>query len=79
MATATTITAHGIEHGGDHLALDLLGLFHELGQPGQHDFQHAAQFAGFDHVDEQAIENLGMLGQAFGEGAAAFDRQWPVR
>ena len=41
----------------------------------KHDFQHAAQFAGLDHVDEQAVENLGMLGQRLGKGAAAFDGQ----
>ena len=69
------MTAHGIEHGGDDLALDLLGLLHELGQAVEHDFEHAAQLAGLDHVDEQAVEDLGMLGQAFGEGAAAFDGQ----
>ena len=63
----------GIEHGGDDLALDLLGLFHELGQAVQDDFEHAAQFAGLDHVDEEAVEDLGVLGQALGEGAAAFD------
>ena len=64
---------HGIEHGGDDLALDLLGLFHEFGQADEDDFEHAAQFAGLDHVDEEAVEDLGMLGQGLGEGAAAFD------
>ena len=66
---------HGdrVEHGGDDLALDLLGLLHELGEAVQHDFQHAAQLAGLDHVDEEPVEDLGMLGQALGEGAAAFD------
>ncbi len=69
----------GIKHGRDDLAFDLLGLFHELGQAVQHDFEHAAQFARLDHVDEQAVEDFGMLGQRLGEGAAAFDRQRPVR
>ena len=45
----------------------------------KHDFEHTAQFAGLDHVDEEAVENFGMLRQAFGKGAAAFDRQRPVR
>ncbi len=63
----------GIEHGGDDFALDLLGLFHEFGEALEHHFQHAADFAGFDHVDEETIKDLGMLGQRLGEGAAAFD------
>src|SRR5207249_4669868 len=50
----------GIEHGGDDLALDLLRLFHELGQTVEHDFEHTAQFAGLHHVDIETIENLGM-------------------
>src|SRR5207237_9318868 len=43
---------HGarIKHGGDDLALDLLRLLHELGQPGQNDLEHTAQFTGLDHV-----------------------------
>ena len=64
----------GVEHGGLDLALDLLGLFHELGEAVQHHLQHAAQLAGLDHVDEEPVEDLGMLGQALGEGAAAFNR-----
>ncbi len=69
----------GIKHGGDDFAFDLLRLFHELGKAVEHDFQHAAQFAGLDHVHEQAVENLGMLRQALGKRAAAFDGQAPVR
>ena len=63
----------GVEHGGDHLAFDLLGLFHEFGKAAENDFKDAADFAGFDHVDEEAVENLGVLGQGLGEGAAALD------
>ena len=63
----------GIEHGGDDFAFDLLGLFHEFGQAAEHDFEDAADFTGFDHVDEEAVENLGVLGQGLGEGAASFD------
>ena len=44
-------------------------------KPGQDDFQNTAQFAGFDHVDKQAVEDFRVLGQRFGERAAAFDRQ----
>ena len=66
---------HGIKHGGDDLALDFLRLFHELGQAVQHDFKHAAQFAGLDHVDKQPVEDFRMLGQPFGKGAAAFNGQ----
>ncbi len=63
----------GIEHGGDDLAFDLLRFFHEFGQTLEDDFQHAADFARLDHVDKEAVENLGMLGQSLGKGAAAFD------
>ncbi len=63
----------GIEHGGNNLAFDFLGLFHEFGEALEDDFEDAADFAGLDHVDEEAVEDLGMLGQSLGEGAAAFD------
>ena len=69
----------GVEHGRDDLAFDLLGLLHELGQAVQHDFQHAAQLAGLDHVDEEPVEDFGMLGQALGEGAAALRSPGPAR
>ena len=72
--------AHGHDQNGDgikqrglDLALDFLRLFREFGEPFEHDFEHTAQFAGLDHVDEQAVENFGMLRQRFGEGAAAFN------
>src|ERR1035441_499682 len=67
---------HGdrIKHGRDDLAFDLLGLLHEFRQAVEHDFEHATQLARFDHVDKKPVEDFGMLGQAFGEGAAAFDR-----
>ena len=64
---------YGIEHGRDDLALDLLGLFHELGQTLEDYLEHTAQFAGFHHVDEETIEDLGVLGQTFREGGTAFD------
>src|SRR5436190_9698466 len=62
-----------IEHGGDDLALNLLGFLHELGEPGENDFEHTAQFVCLDHVYEKAVEHLRMLRQRFGEGAASFD------
>src|SRR5439155_14052335 len=64
-----------IKHRRDHLALDFLGLFHEFGQARQDDFEHATQFAGFYHVDEQAIEYFRVLRQGLGKRAAAFDRK----
>ena len=66
---------HGIKQRGLDLALDLLRLFGKFRQAFQHDFQHAAQFAGLDHVHEQAVENFGMLRQRLGKRAAAFDGQ----
>ena len=47
----------------------------EFGEAGEDDFEHAAQFAGLDHVDEEAVEDFGVLSQGLGEGAAAFDGQ----
>ena len=47
-------------------------------EPVQHDFQHTAQFAGFDHVDVKPVKNLGMLRQCLGKSAAAFDRRGTV-
>ena len=61
----------GIHHGGDHLAFQLLSLFLVFRQTVQHDFQHTAEFPGFHHVDEQAVENAGMLRQSLGERGAA--------
>ena len=66
---------HRIEKGGLDLALDFLRLFGKFSQAFQHHFQHAAQLAGLDHVDEQAVEHLGVLGERLGKGAATFDGQ----
>src|ERR1022692_3626350 len=52
---------HGIKQRGLDLALDLLRLFGKFREPLQHDFEHAAQFAGLDHVYEQLVENFRML------------------
>ena len=64
---------HRIKHRGLDLALDLLRLFGKFRQAFQHHFEHAAQFTGLDHVDEQAVENLRMLRQGLGKRAAALD------
>ena len=71
---------HGdrVKHCGDNLAFDLLGLLHEFGEAIQDDFEDAAQLAGLDHVDEEAVEDLGVLGEAFGESAATFNGQGKV-
>ena len=55
----------GVEHGGDDLALDLLGFFHELRKAVQDDFQHTAQLAGLHHVHVEAVEHFRVLRQAF--------------
>ena len=67
-----------IKHGSLHLAPDFLGFFHEFGQTVQDHFQHAAQFAGFDHVHEQPVEDFGVLRQSLGKSASAFDGQRQV-
>ena len=48
----------GIDHRGHDLVLELLGLFLVFGEPVEHEFEHAAQFAGLDHVDVKLVENL---------------------
>ena len=65
----------GIKHGRLDFAANLLGLLHEFRQTVQDHFQHAAQFAGFDHVHIKPIEHFRVLRQTLGEGAAAFDCQ----
>ena len=60
-----------IDHRGDDLVLELLRLFLELGETGQHDFEHAAELAGLHHVDVEIVEDARVLREAFGKGAAA--------
>jgi hypothetical protein len=69
---------HRVKHCGDNLAFDLLSFLHELGQTLEYDFEHAAQFAGLDHVHVQAVENLRVLRETFGKSAATFDGQGQV-
>ena len=65
---------HGrVDHGADDLLLELGGLFHEVGQAGEDQVEHAARLAGVDHVDVELVERLGVLGHRVGERAAAFD------
>ena len=64
---------HRIDHGGDDLVFELLGLFLILGETVEHDFEHTAEFAGLDHVHIELVENARVLGQGLGEGGAALD------
>ena len=62
-----------VDHGADDLAFQALGLFLEVGQALQDDFQSAAGLAGLDHVDVEAVEALGMLAERLGQGGARLD------
>ena len=64
MPTASTITMSGINHRRDDLVFDLLRFFLELGEPRQHDFEHAAELARFHHVDVEIVKNPRMLREA---------------
>lgn len=50
-----------------------MGFLHEVREAGENNFEDAACFAGFDHVDEEVVEDFGVLREGFGEGGAAFD------
>lgn len=50
-----------------------MGLFEEFGEALQDDIQHAAGFAGLDHVDVEGVEGAGVVGHGFREGGAVFD------
>ncbi len=73
ISVATVITAHGINHGPLHFAFQALGTFLELGQTLQNDFQSPAGLPGFDHVDVQVVERLGLFGHRFGQRVPDFD------
>ena len=60
-----------INHRGDDLVFDLGRFFLELGQPSQDHFKHAADLAGFHHVDVKIVEDARMLREAVGKSAAA--------
>ena len=55
------------------LRLSDSGLFLELGQAAENGFQGAARLAGFDHVDVQPVEGLGLLGHRLAQGRARLD------
>ena len=61
----------GINHGSDDFVFDLLRLFLEFREPAKHELEHAADLAGFHHVDVKVVKDQWMLRQAFGEGTAA--------
>ena len=62
-----------VDHGAGDLALEALGLFLEVGQALEDDFEGTAGLAGLDHVDVEAVEALGVLAERLGERAAGFD------
>jgi hypothetical protein len=64
---------HRVDHGGNDLVFEFLGLFLVFGETVEDDFEHTAEFAGLDHVDVELVEDLGVLGEGFGEGGAALD------
>ncbi len=52
-----------VDHGALDAAGQALGLFLELGQAAENDFEGAARLAGLDHVDVEAVEALGVLAE----------------
>ena len=62
-----------VDHRALDLVLDLLGLLHEFGKAREDKFRDAAGLAGFDHVHEEVVEDLGVVRERLGEGVAAFD------
>src|SRR5205814_1844409 len=64
---------YGIKHGGDHLAFDLLCLFHEVCEAAQRSIEHTPDFSRSDHVYVKPVKYLWMLLQGFGERVTALD------
>ncbi len=62
-----------IDHRPFDFPLEVFGLFHEVGQTLQDDFQGTTRLTGLDHVDVQPIKRLGGLAHRFGQRRAAFD------
>ena len=58
---------------------DFLGLLLEFGETIQDKLEHAAKFARFDHVYEEAVEDLGMLRQSFGRKCCRLQSKPPAR
>src|SRR5439155_16630368 len=63
----------GVDHGADDFLFEPGGFFHEVGETRQDEVEHAARFAGVDHVDVKLVERLGVFGHRVGEGPAAVD------
>lgn len=53
---------------------NLLGFFHELGQPKQDLVQYAAHLACLGHIHVEFVENSWMLSERFGKCAARLNR-----
>src|SRR5262249_49114205 len=53
----------GVDHGPGDAPLEALGLFLEVGKTLEDDFQGTAGLTGLDHVDIEAVEALGVLGE----------------
>src|SRR5204862_683259 len=64
---------HRVDHGADDFLFELLGLFHEIGQTGENQVEHAAGFAGVHHVYIELVEGLWIFGHGIRQRAAAFD------
>ena len=62
-----------IEHRRHDLVFDFLGLLLKFRQAQEDEFEHAAQLAGFHHVDVEFVKNLRVPGEALGECASALD------
>lgn len=60
-----------VDHGRDDFAAQFVRFFMVFGQSLEDDFEHTADFTGFDHVDEEFVEEFGVGRQRFGEGGAA--------
>ncbi len=63
-----------INHGGDDFVFDFGRLFLKLGQPREHELEHAADFASLDHIDVKIVKDERKLLKTFGECVAALDR-----
>ncbi len=62
-----------IDHGGDDFVFEFLSFLLVFGEAGEDDFEHTAEFAGFDHVDVEFVENFGVLCEGLGESGATLD------
>lgn len=56
----------GVDHRADDAGFEPGGFFEKLGQAGEDEVEHTADFAGGDHLGVEDVEGLGV----FGEGVA---------